>query len=149
MSRRYAMARFGCSSVAHVIAVATEGRTPFEIAVEAARPTTWTQSMRFDLTAPPWLSDPARMWFSPVPDLGVRRNVAKQDDVVRVQGTVLETLPNAMFKVEIEGGMEVLARAAGKMRRGRYIRILPGDKVDLDLSVYDPSRGRIVWRYKN
>ena len=105
--------------------------------------------MRFDLTAPPWLSDPARTWFSPVPDLGVRRNVAKQDDVVRVQGTVLETLPNAMFKVEIEGGMEVLARAAGKMRRGRYIRILPGDKVDLDLSVYDPSRGRIVWRYKN
>jgi translation initiation factor IF-1 len=75
--------------------------------------------------------------------------VAKQDDVVRVQGTVVETLPNAMFKVEIEGGMEVLARASGKMRRGRYIRILPGDKVDLDLSIYDPSRGRIVWRYKN
>ncbi len=59
--------------------------------------------MRFDLTAPPWLSDPARTWFSLVPDLGVRRNVAKQDDVVKVQGTVLETLPNAMFKVEIEG----------------------------------------------
>ncbi len=75
--------------------------------------------------------------------------MAKQDDVVRVQGTVMETLPNAMFKVEIEGGMEVLARAAGKMRRGRYIRIRPGDKGDLDLSVYDPSRGRIVWRYKN
>ena len=88
-------------------------------------------------------------WFSTDPRLGVRRNVAKQDDVVRVQGTVMETLPNAMFKVEIEGGMEVLARASGKMRRGRYIRILPGDKVDLDLSVYDPSRGRIVWRYKN
>ncbi|MEE8498368.1 MAG: translation initiation factor IF-1, partial [Acidimicrobiia bacterium] len=53
--------------------------------------------------------------------------MTKKDDVVRVQGTVMETLPNAMFKVEIEGGMEVLARAAGKMRRGRYIRILPGD----------------------
>jgi len=75
--------------------------------------------------------------------------VAKKEDTVRVQGTVVETLPNAMFKVEIEGGMEVLARASGKMRRGRYIRILPGDKVDLDLSIYDPSRGRIVWRYKN
>jgi translation initiation factor IF-1 len=75
--------------------------------------------------------------------------LTKQDDVVRVQGTVVETLPNAMFKVEIEGGLEVLARASGKMRRGRYIRILPGDKVDIDLSVYDPSRGRIVWRYKN
>ena len=75
--------------------------------------------------------------------------MAKKEDTVRVQGTVVETLPNAMFKVEIEGGMEVLARASGKMRRGRYIRILPGDKVDLDLSIYDPSRGRIVWRYKN
>ncbi len=105
-------------------------------------------STRFDLAASPWLSDPA--------GTGSRhsrpestRNVVKQDDVVRVQGTVKETLPNAMFRVEIEGGMQVLARAAGKMRRGRYIRILPGDKVDLDLSVYDPSRGRIVWRYKD
>lgn len=75
--------------------------------------------------------------------------VAKQEDVVRVQGVVVETLPNATFKVEVDGnGLEVLARAAGKMRRGRYIRILPGDRVDLELSVYDPSRGRIVWRYK-
>ncbi len=82
--------------------------------------------------------------------IGVRRRfcLAKQDDVVRVQGTVVETLPNAMFRVEVEGGLEVLARASGKMRRGRYIRILPGDRVDVDLSVYDPSRGRIVWRYK-
>jgi translation initiation factor IF-1 len=75
--------------------------------------------------------------------------LAKQEDVVRVQGTVVETLPNAMFRVQVDGGLEVLARASGKMRRGRYIRILPGDRVDLDLSVYDPSRGRIVWRYKD
>ncbi len=61
---------------------------------------------------------------------------------------VTESLPNAMFKVEIEGGLEVLARAAGKMRRGRKIRILPGDKVEVELSAYDPSRGRIVWRHK-
>ncbi len=75
--------------------------------------------------------------------------MAKQDDVVRVQGTVIDTLPNAMFKVEVEGGLLVLARASGKMRRGRSIRILPGDRVDVDLSVYDPSRGRIVWRYRD
>jgi len=73
--------------------------------------------------------------------------VAKQDDVIRVQGTVLETLPNAMFRAEIEGGLEVLAHISGKMRM-RYIRILPGDKVDLELSAYDPTRGRIVWRYR-
>lgn len=64
-----------------------------------------------------------------------------------MQGTVLETLPNAMFKVEIEGGLEVLAHVSGKMRM-RYIRILPGDRVDLELSAYDPTRGRIVWRYR-
>ena len=71
-----------------------------------------------------------------------------KEDVLRVQGSVVETLPNAMFRVEIDGGLEVLARASGKMRRGRFIRILPGDRVDLELSSYDPSRGRIVWRYK-
>jgi translation initiation factor IF-1 len=69
-------------------------------------------------------------------------------DVIKATGVVSETLPNAMFKVEIEGGLEVLARAAGKMRRGRKIRILPGDKVEVELSAYDPSRGRIVWRHK-
>ena len=74
--------------------------------------------------------------------------MTKQDDVVRVQGTVLETLPNAMFKVEIEGGLEVLARASGKMRRGRYIRILPGDKVTVEMTPYDLSRARIIFRAK-
>ena len=74
--------------------------------------------------------------------------MAKQDDVIRVQGVVVETLPNAMFRVEIEGGLEVIARPSGKMRRGRGIRILKGDKVDVDLSSYDPTRGRIVWRYR-
>ena len=71
-----------------------------------------------------------------------------KDDVLRVQGIVTETLPNAMFSVQIDGGLKVLARASGKMRRGRFIRILPGDRVDVELSAYDPSRGRIVWRYK-
>ena len=74
--------------------------------------------------------------------------MAKQEDVIRVQGVVVEQLPNATFKVEVEGGLEVLARAAGKMRGGRRIRTLPGDRVGLELSAYGPTRGRIVWRYK-
>jgi len=85
----------------------------------------------------------------PIDGISEGTHLAKQEDVVRVQGTVVETLPNAMFRVQVDGGLEVLARASGKMRRGRYIRILPGDRVDVDLSVYDPSRGRIVWRYKD
>jgi translation initiation factor IF-1 len=73
--------------------------------------------------------------------------VTEEDDVIRVQGTVVQNLPNATFKVEIDGGLEVLAHVSGKMRM-RYIRILPGDRVDLELSAYDPTRGRIVWRYR-
>ena len=71
----------------------------------------------------------------------------EEDDVIRVQGTVLQTFPNASFKVEIDGGLEVLAHVSGKMRM-RYIRILPGDRVDVELSAYDPTKGRIVWRYR-
>jgi translation initiation factor IF-1 len=73
--------------------------------------------------------------------------MTEDDSVVRVQGTVLQNLPNATFKVEVDGGLEVLAHVSGKMRM-RYIRILPGDRVDLELSAYDPTRGRIVWRYR-
>ncbi|GIU91283.1 MAG: translation initiation factor IF-1 [Acidimicrobiia bacterium] len=73
--------------------------------------------------------------------------MAESDDVIRVQGTVTECLPNAQFKVQIDGGLEVLAHLSGKMRM-KYIRILPGDRVDVELSAYDPTRGRIVWRYK-
>ncbi len=71
----------------------------------------------------------------------------EEDDVIRVSGTVLQNLPNATFRVEIDGGLEVLAHVSGKMRM-RYIRILPGDRVDVELSAYDPTRGRIVWRYR-
>lgn len=71
----------------------------------------------------------------------------KKEDVIRVDGFIKETLPNAMFRVEIEGGHEVLAHVSGKMRM-HYIRILPGDKVALELSPYDLKRGRIVLRYK-
>lgn len=74
--------------------------------------------------------------------------MASSDDVFRVQGTVVATLRNATFKVQLESGQEVTARASGKMRRGRLIRIIPGDKVELEVSTYDPTRGRIVWRYR-
>lgn len=75
-------------------------------------------------------------------------NNQREEDVVKVDGIVKETLPNAMFKVEIEGGHIVLGHVSGKMRMN-YIRILPGDRVALELSPYDLSRGRIVLRYKN
>ncbi len=68
-----------------------------------------------------------------------------KEEAIRVEGTVVETLPNAMFRVELEGGHRVLAHISGKMRM-HYIRILPGDKVSLELSPYDLSRGRIIYR---
>lgn len=72
--------------------------------------------------------------------------VAKEEPIV-VEGTVLETLPNAMFKVELENKHKVLAHISGKMRM-HFIRILPGDMVKVELSPYDLTRGRIVYRYK-
>jgi translation initiation factor IF-1 len=72
--------------------------------------------------------------------------MSKQDSI-EVTGTVLEALPNAMFKVRLENNYEVLAHISGKMRMN-FIRILPGDKVRLELSPYDLSRGRITWRDK-
>jgi len=72
--------------------------------------------------------------------------VAKSE-AIEVEGTVLEPLPNAMFKVELENGHKVLAHISGKMRM-HFIRILPGDKVTVELSPYDLSRGRIIYRYK-
>lgn len=70
-----------------------------------------------------------------------------KDDVIEVEGTIVETLPNAMFKVELENGHEILAHVSGKIRMN-YIRILPGDKVTIELSPYDLSRGRITYRFK-
>jgi len=70
-----------------------------------------------------------------------------KDDVVELQGTVLEALPNAMFQVELENGHKVLAHISGKLRMN-FIRILPGDKVTIELSPYDLTRGRITWRAK-
>ncbi|RQD77450.1 MAG: translation initiation factor IF-1 [Candidatus Syntrophonatronum acetioxidans] len=68
-------------------------------------------------------------------------------DVIEVEGTVVEPLPNAMFRVEIEGGHKILAHVSGKIRM-HFIRILPGDRVLVELSPYDLTRGRITYRYK-
>lgn len=70
-----------------------------------------------------------------------------KSEAIEVEGVVLEMLPNAMFKVEIEGGHVILAHISGKLRMN-YIKILPGDKVTLALSPYDLSKGRIIWRDK-
>jgi translation initiation factor IF-1 len=72
--------------------------------------------------------------------------VGKQD-VIEVEGTVVEPLPNAMFRVELKNGHRVLAHISGKMRMN-FIKILPGDRVTVELSAYDLTRGRIVYRYK-
>lgn len=70
-----------------------------------------------------------------------------KEDVIELEGTVKEALPNAMFIVELENGHEVLGHISGKLRMN-FIRILPGDKVTVELSPYDLSRGRITWRKK-
>ena len=70
-----------------------------------------------------------------------------KEDVIEIEGIVSGTLPNAMFKVELENGHEVLAHVSGKIRM-HYIKILPGDKVTVELSPYDLTRGRITYRFK-
>lgn len=73
--------------------------------------------------------------------------MTKEKDVIEVQGTVVEPLPNGMFRVELDNGHRVLAHVSGKIRM-HFIRILPGDKVTVELSPYDLTRGRITYRHK-
>ena len=73
--------------------------------------------------------------------------LAKKDGVIEIEGTIVEALPNAMFRVELTNGHKVLAHLSGKMRQ-HYIRILPEDRVVVELSPYDLTRGRIVFRYR-
>ncbi|MDO1604536.1 translation initiation factor IF-1 [Lactobacillus sp. YT155] len=70
-----------------------------------------------------------------------------KDDVIEIEGTVVENLPKAMFKVKLENDAEILAHVSGKIRM-HYIKILPGDKVTVELSPYDLSKGRITYRYR-
>ncbi len=74
--------------------------------------------------------------------------MAKKDDKIEVEGIVVEALPNTQFLVELENGHRILAYLSGKMRKF-YIRILLGDRVKVEMSVYDPSRGRITFRYRD
>src|ERR1700710_159096 len=78
---------------------------------------------------------------------GVVADMPKKDGAIEVEGRVVEPLPNAMFRVELSNGHKVLAHISGKMRQ-HYIRILPEDRVVVELSPYDLTRGRIVYRYK-
>jgi len=84
-------------------------------------------------------------------DTQLRRRIAedmpKKDGAIEIEGRVVEPLPNAMFRVELQNGHRVLAHISGKMRQ-HYIRILPEDRVVVELSPYDLTRGRIVYRYK-
>lgn len=70
-----------------------------------------------------------------------------KSDMIEVQGVVVENLPNAMFQVELENGHEIIAHVSGKIRMN-YIRILPGDRVTVEMSPYDLTKGRITYRYK-
>ena len=70
-----------------------------------------------------------------------------KEDMIELEGTVVEAMTNAMFKVEIQGGHQILAHISGKLRMN-FIRILPGDKVTVEMSPYDLSKGRITWRSK-
>ncbi len=86
--------------------------------------------------------------FTPPQYATRRKNLSKpKEDAFTVEGTVVEPLPNAMFRVELENGYTVLAHSSGKMRMHR-IRILPGDKVQVEITPYDMTRGRITYRYK-
>ena len=73
--------------------------------------------------------------------------MASKDGVIEIEGSVVEALPNAFFRVELDNGHKVLAHISGKMRQ-HYIKILPEDRVIVELSTYDLSRGRIIYRYK-
>jgi len=71
----------------------------------------------------------------------------EKEEAIEVQGTIIEPLPNAMFRVELDNGHRILAHISGKMRM-HYIKILPGDRVTVEISPYDLTRGRIVYRFK-
>jgi translation initiation factor IF-1 len=79
--------------------------------------------------------------------VGVRRYKAVKEEKIEVEGEVVEALPSTMFRVQVDGGHSVLATISGKMRK-HYIRILPGDRVKVELSPYDLTRGRITFRHR-
>jgi translation initiation factor IF-1 len=107
------------------------------------------------MSAATWLHEVHRLRFRvgqevpgpPADEPNPKDGMAKKEGVIEMEGSVVEALPNAMFRVELSNGHKVLAHISGKMRQ-HYIRILPEDRVVVELSPYDLSRGRIVYRYK-
>ncbi len=75
------------------------------------------------------------------------KDTSNKEDIIELEGVVQEALPNAMFRVKLQNGIEILAHISGKLRMN-YIRILPGDRVTIEMSTYDLTRGRITWRAK-
>jgi len=73
--------------------------------------------------------------------------LSNKDDIIKMEGTIVEALPNAMFRVELENGHKILAHISGKMRKN-FIRLVPGDRVIVELTIYDLTKGRIVYRKK-
>ena len=108
---------------------------------------------RASITLRPWVQFAARTrpvrWGSWSVVSAIRSTTLPKpkEDAIVLEGTVTEPLPNAMFRVELENGHKVLAHISGKMRM-HYIRILPGDRVQVELTPYDLTRGRITYRYK-
>ncbi|MBO8161943.1 MAG: translation initiation factor IF-1 [Thermosipho sp. (in: Bacteria)] len=73
--------------------------------------------------------------------------MSNKDDIIKMEGTIIEALPNAMFRVELDNGHKILAHISGKMRKN-FIRLVPGDRVIVELTIYDLTKGRIVYRKK-
>jgi len=101
-------------------------------------------------TFPATPPDPRRAWLIVSLSNHALRNIRKhmaKDDVIEFEGTVSETLPNTMFRVKLENGHEIIAHISGRMRKN-YIRILTGDKVKVEMTPYDLTKGRITYRMK-
>jgi translation initiation factor IF-1 len=98
-------------------------------------------------TTPPLIGDDRPGLTRTIDQLQIAEDMPKKEGVIEIEGTIVEALPNAMFRVELSNGHKVLAHISGKMRQ-HYIRILPQDRVVVELSPYDLTRGRIVYRYK-
>jgi translation initiation factor IF-1 len=134
------------SVVAQIVAALQRGR----VQAPVARAYTWSTA-RLPAPVPSCLPEAlGSAWWRAWAKHTSSRNaedMAKKDGAIEVEGRVVEPLPNAMFRVELENGHKVLAHISGKMRQ-HYIRILPEDRVVVELSPYDLTRGRIVYRYK-
>ncbi len=124
----------------------TRGRDPDENALEVAQVRTPERAARLEGGEREGVLDPEFSARRPI--AGEPRNSMARTDLIDAEGTIVESLPNAMFTVQLENGHKVLAHVSGKMRK-YYIKILPGDKVKLQISPYDLTRGRITYRERH